>query len=51
MIVTGDCDFCSNDYLGSADNTQFLLNVFDSLATGGNPVEDSTWGTIKAIHR
>lgn len=51
MIVTGDCDFCTNDYLGSADNQQFILNVFDCLATGGNPVEDSSWGIVKALYR
>jgi len=51
MIVTGDCDFGTNDFLGNADNEQFLLNVFDCLATGGSPVEGSTWGYIKAIYR
>jgi hypothetical protein len=51
MIVLGDCGFCDNEYLSYADNIQFMLNVFDCLATGGTPVEDSTWGTIKAIYR
>lgn len=51
MIVTGDCNFCDNTYMSTADNQQFTLNVFDCLATGINPVEDSTWGAIKAIYR
>ena len=51
MIVTGDCNFCDNNHLSFADNLQFLLNVFDCLATGTSPVEDSTWGTIKATYR
>jgi len=51
MIVTGDCNFFDNNRLSFADNLQFLLNVFDCLATGTSPVEDSTWGTIKASYR
>lgn len=51
MIVTGDGNFCDNTYMSMADNQQFALNVFDCLATGFSPVEDSTWGSIKAIYR
>jgi len=51
MIVTGDCNFCENDHLGTADNLQFAMNVFDCLATGSSPVEGSTWGAIKALYR
>lgn len=51
MIVAGDCNFCENDYLGSEDNAQLMLNVFECLASGSTPVEDSTWGTIKATYR
>ncbi len=51
MIVMGDGNFCDNEYFGYADNQQFVLNVFECLATGTNPVEDSTWGTIKAMYR
>jgi len=51
MIVLGDCNFCDNTYLVDVDNEQFVLNVFDCLATGTSPVEDSTWGTVKAMYR
>jgi hypothetical protein len=51
MIVTGDGNFCDDVYLGYADNQQFVLNVFDCLATGESPVEDSTWGVVKALYR
>jgi hypothetical protein len=51
MIVTGDGNFCDNTYLPNADNVQFILNVFDCLATGESPVEESTWGVVKALYR
>jgi hypothetical protein len=51
MIVTGDGNFCDNTYMSIADNQQFALNVFECLATGISPVEDSTWGTVKAMYR
>ena len=53
MLVTGDANFCDNDCMatGGAQNEQFILNIFECLATGTSPVEDSTWGTIKALYR
>jgi hypothetical protein len=51
MIVTADSNFCDNDYLSTADNQQFVLNVFECLAVGSSPVESTTWGAIKALHR
>jgi hypothetical protein len=50
-IVTSDGDFCDNNSMSMADNQQFVLNVFGYLATGISPVEDSTWGMIKALYR
>jgi hypothetical protein len=51
MIVTSDGNFCDNTYMSIADNQQFALNVFGCLASGISPVEDATWGTIKALYR
>jgi hypothetical protein len=51
LIVAGDANFCSNDYLGEADNDDFILNVFECLGDASGPVEGATWGRIKALHR
>lgn len=33
MIVTGDCNFCDNEYIDNCDNRAFIVNVFNCLAT------------------
>jgi hypothetical protein len=38
VILTGDMNFCENTYIGIADNTAFIYNVFDWLATSGGGI-------------
>ncbi len=52
MVVTGDINFCDNVYFANADNRLFALNVFRWLAGGcATPVENTTWGALKAFYR
>ena len=53
MIVVGDVNFCENNYIASADNQQFAINLFDALETSDCSVRvhPTTWGGFKAIYR
>jgi hypothetical protein len=51
VIVTGDMNCADNTYM-LADDATFLMNVFQCLATSGPvPVDNSSWGSIKARFR
>jgi hypothetical protein len=51
VIVAGDGNFCDNTYLQTVDNPAFAMNIFECLAGGGTPVEESSWGVVKALYK
>jgi hypothetical protein len=52
VVVTGDVNFCDNNYIGLANNRQFALNIFQWLLTGcATPVQHTSWGHIQVIYR
>ena len=51
VVVTGDWNFCTNDYIYYADNQTLIMNIFDWLCTGSVATEDHRWGDVKAMYR
>jgi hypothetical protein len=51
LLVTGDSNFCTNEYIVEADNEAFSLNIFNWLAIGDVATEESTWSEVKALYR
>ena len=51
VVITGDINFCDNNFLANSDNQTFILNVFDWLCTGTVGTEARRWGDVKALFR
>ena len=51
VVVTADMNFCTNTYIGMADNEAFILNVFTWLCSGPVGTETRSWSDVKAMFR
>lgn len=51
VVTVGDGNFATNSYFGNDDNKQFVLNAFFLLCGSDSPVEENSWGAIKALYR